>query len=147
MTPTDRRSLAAELIAYGVNVHQVPAVPPTDDELDPRSATAHWVAHIAMDLTAEQPERPVLLVAYGGGGPMLPALGFSQKASRRPVSGYVIVDDELPKVGSADWPDAPITFIATGPDHADNAHQAKLRGWTTYDTSDVAAAIRTELGL
>lgn len=138
----DRRSLAAELIAYGLPVHQVPPVEPTEADLDARSATAHWIAHIAMDLTASQPDRPVLLVAYGGGGPMLPALGFSQKASRRPVSGYVVIDDALPKPGAADWPDAPVSYVQTTDDYADEAHQAELRGWTVERDADVGKCLR-----
>lgn len=143
VSETDRRTVAAELMAYGVNVHCVPQTPATEEVLDPRSATAHWVAHIAMNLGEAQPERPILLVAYGAGGPMLPALGFSQKASRRPVAGYVVVDDELPRAGSADWPDAPITYIRTSDEFRDHAHQAELRGWTVEATDDVSATLRT----
>ena len=136
-------------MAYGIKVYIVPDAPPTDPDLDLKTATAHWIAHNAMTLTAAQPERPVLLVAQGSAGSLLRALGFSQKASRRPVSGYIVVDGDIPKAGGGDWPDAPVTYIATAagqaiPAIADNAHQAELRGWTVEKT-DAATVIRTLL--
>ncbi len=146
-----RRELAAELMAYGVNVYVVPQAPPVDQGLDLRTATAHWVAHNAMALTADQPERPILLVAFGAAGALMQALGFSQKASRRPVAGYVVVDGALPKAGAGDWPDAPITYIststaddlaATAQAARDTLHQAELRGWTTAATTDPGIVIR-----
>lgn len=145
----DRRAIAAELMAYGINAYIVPDAPATDPDLDFKTATAHWIAHNAMTLTAAQPERPVLLVAQGVAGSLLRALGFSQKASRRPVSGYIVIDGDIPKAGGGDWPDAPVTYVATAegqtiPAIADNAHQAELRGWTVEKT-DAAAAIRTLL--
>ena len=45
-----------------------------------------------------------MLVAFGAAGQLLAALGFSQKASRRPVASYVVVDGSIPKPGAADWP-------------------------------------------
>lgn len=139
-----RRELAAELLAYGVTVFVVPDATSIDEPLDQRSATAHWVAHNAITLTAAQPEKPVLLVAQGAAGALMPAVGFSQKASRRPVSGYVVIDGALPKPGAADWPDAPVTYVQTTSDGAtkDAAHQAQLRGWTVEKTQNAADVIR-----
>lgn len=146
-----RRELAAELMAYGVNVYVVPEAPPIDRDLDVRTATAHWVAHNAMTLTADQPERPVLLVASGAAGALMPALGFSQKASRRPVAGYVVIDGVLPKAGAGDWPDAPVTYIATATNSEvaaraqaarDTLHQAELRGWTIEATTEPGIVLR-----
>jgi hypothetical protein len=96
-----------------------------------------------MELTAAQPQKPVLLVAFGAAGLLLAALGFAQKASRRPVAGYVVVDGSIPKAGSGDWPDAPVTYISTG-QLADNEHvrQAELRGWSIEKSDDVAAILR-----
>lgn len=139
-----RRELAAELLAYGVSVFVVPDAAEPEELLDQRTATAHWVAHNAVTLTAAQPEKPVLLVAQGAAGAMMPAVGFSQKASRRPVSGYVVVDGALPKPGAADWPDAPVTYVQTTSDGAtkDAAHQAELRGWTVEKNQNAADVIR-----
>jgi hypothetical protein len=140
----DRRELAAELMAYGINVYLVPDAPDPGEDLDARTATAHWVAHNAITLTAEQPTKPILLVASGAAGAMMPAVGFSQKASRRPVSGYVVIDGVLPKPGAADWPDAPVTYVRTTSDSGAiaAAREAALRGWTVETVSSPATAIR-----
>lgn len=79
-----------------------------------------------------------MLVVYGGAGRMLAAIGFSQRASRRRVLGYVFVDAELPKAGVADWPDAPVTYIG-----AREAVVAGLRGWDVLPGDDVAAELRS----
>jgi hypothetical protein len=140
----DRRELAAELMAYGLNVFLVPGAPEPGESLDERTATAHWVAHNAITLTAEQPTKPILLVASGDAGAMMPAVGFSQKASRRPVSGYVVINGLLPKPGAADWPDAPVTYVRTSGDAVTvaAAREAELRGWTVETVSSPATAIR-----
>lgn len=159
----DQRSIAGGLVGYGVNTYVVPPPEPADPELDLKTATAHWVAHIALNLTQAQPVKPILLVAHGAAGQLLPAIGFAQKASRRPVAGYVVVDGQLPKVGAADWPDAPVTFIRTAVtsdgDGAqpsidgtlpiagdtvpqDPARVAELRGWTVYIDVDPVEVLR-----
>lgn len=79
----------------------------------------------------------MLLVAYGGAGRMLAALGFAQKASRRRVLGYVFVEAELPKAGVQDWPDAPVTCIGER-----EAVVAELRGWDVVPADDVPSRIR-----
>lgn len=140
-----RREIAADLMAHGINVYVVPDAPKSDGD-DLRTATAHWIAHNAITLTAAQPEKPIMLVAFGTAGQLLAALGFSQKASRRPVASYVVVDGPIPKPGAADWPDAPVTYVGT--DTAETpgeARQAELRGWTVEKSSDIAATLRTIL--
>jgi len=131
-------------MAYGINVYLVPDAPAPDETLDARTAIAHWVAHNAITLTAEQPNKPILLVASGTAGAMMPAVGFSQKASRRPVSGYVVIDGVLPKPGAADWPDAPVTYVRTtsDPGALAAAREAELRGWTVETVSSPATVIR-----
>lgn len=159
LTPwLDQRSIAGGLAGYGVNTYVVPPPAPADPGLDLKTATAHWVAHIALNLTQAQPVKPILLVAHGVAGQLLPAIGFAQKASRRPVAGYVVIDGELPKVGAADWPDAPVNFIRTSAGIADAASSslpladlnqpqdparvAELRGWTVYDNADPVEVLR-----
>jgi len=131
-------------MAYGINVYLVPDAPEPGETLDARTSMAHWVAHNAVTLTAEQPTKPILLVAFGAAGAMMPAVGFSQKASRRPVSGYVVIDGALPKPGAADWPDAPVTYVRTTSDAGalTAAREAVLRGWTVETVSSPATAIR-----
>lgn len=137
--PTEQwswREVAAELAAYNYHVRIVAGLPdaaPTDG-LDLAGA---WVAHCALELATDVGRPPVLLVAHGGAGRMLTALGFAQKASRRRVVGYVLVDGELPKAGVQDWPDAPVTYIG-----GHDAHAAELRGWDLLDGGDLAADLR-----
>ncbi len=140
-----RREIAADLMAHGVNVYVVPDAPDSDED-DFRTAIAHWVAHNAITLTAAQPEKPIMLVAFGAAGQLLAALGFSQKASRRPVASYVVIDGPIPKPGVTDWPDAPVTYVRTdAADTPGDARQAELRGWTVEHSSDIAATLRTIL--
>ncbi|MFV2198178.1 hypothetical protein [Nocardiopsis sp. LOL_012] len=42
---------------------------------------------------------PVALVAEGGAGPLVGAVGAAQRAAHRPVFGYVLVDSLLPRPG------------------------------------------------
>ena len=135
-----RRLIAAELAAHGYLIELLPSID-SISENDERLATAQWVASNAVELTRRQPQKPVYLVGFGASGVALPALGFSQKASRRPVAGYIVVDGSLPKVGAADWPDAPITYIASTVDDP-NTQAASLRGWTVIHSAEIAGAIR-----
>ena len=156
----EQRAIAGGLVGYSVNTYVVPAPEPADPGLDLKTATAHWVAHIALNLTQAQPTKPILLVAHGAAGRLLPAIGFAQKASRRPVAGYVVVDGDLPKVGAADWPDAPVSYIrsiegavqqsatsgtlpvAGEAEPQDPARVAELRGWTVYQDADPVEVLR-----
>ena len=111
-----------------------PYVEPAHPGDDPRTIRAHWVAHLAIALSAGAIE-PLLLVVGGGAGELAPALGFSQRAARRSVAGYVLVDADVPAAESraGDWPDAPVHYIASPA--ADPAHvtQARLRGWVVHE--------------
>lgn len=146
-----RAEIAAELAAYSISIFLPSAPPPIDAATDERSAATHWVAHIAVELTAALPMPPLLLVATGPAGAHLPALGFSQRASRHPVMGYVMVNASLPRVPAqtVDWPDAPVDVVTTRDASAESlaaAHLAELRGWTVHAGADAAAVIRTLVG-
>lgn len=154
--PAEKRSdwraeVAAELAAYGVPIF-LPSVPTSiDAATDERSAATHWIAHIAVEITRVLPVPPLLLVATGAAGAHLPALGFSQRASRHPVMGYVMVDAQMPRVPtrSVDWPDAPVDVVTTPAASTESlsaAHLAELRGWTVYRDADPAAIIRALVG-
>lgn len=130
------REVAAELAAYGYRVRILDDCPAdgVQGELD---LAGLWVAHCAMDLARDEGRPPVLLVAHGGSGRMLAALGFAQRASRRRVAGYVLVDAELPRPGVQDWPDAPVTYVG-----GREAALARLRGWEVLEGADIAADLR-----
>lgn len=133
----ERRELAAELMAYGWRTAIVPELPDESIRTDLDMAGA-WVAHCALALTADGDRTPALLVTQGAAGRMTPALGFAQRASRRRVAGYALVEADLPRAGLQDWPDAPVTYV--GDRFAD---QAQLRGWDVEQGGDEAKALRT----
>jgi hypothetical protein len=82
----------------------------------------------------------VLLVLGGESGSMAAAMGFSQKAARRAVSGYVLVDAVVPPAESraGDWPDAPVHYVASPAADPLEANQARLRGWAVHEVADAA---------
>lgn len=66
----------------------------TDDDRPPYAA--RYVARAALEITAAGPRPPVVLVAHGDAGPLLPPIGAAQRAAHRLVGGYVFVDAWLP---------------------------------------------------
>jgi hypothetical protein len=126
-----------------VSAPEAPLPHPGDDE---RTARAHWVAEVAMHLAVTGAQGPLLLVLAGSAGELAPAVGFSQRASRRPVAGYVLVDAATPPMdgGVVDWPDAPVTYLASPAADPLQVNQARLRGWVVTeltDATEVAAAV------
>jgi hypothetical protein len=123
--------------AAGVRVLSLD-VPDPDEADDPRTARAHWVAHLAIGLATSGAKAPVLVVLGGASGAMAAAVGFSQKASRRAVSGYVLVDAVVPAAESRtdDWPDAPVHYVASPAADPLEANQARLRGWFVHEVPD-----------
>lgn len=120
-----------------------PYVPDPDPADDERTVRSHWVAHLAIGLATGGAQAPVLLVLSGPSGAMAPAVGFSQRASRRAVSGYVLVDAAVPPAESrgGDWPDAPVHYVASPAADPLEVNQARLRGWTVHEVPDASAAV------
>ncbi len=106
----------------------------------PSVQMAHWVATCAVAIAVGGAKAPVLLVAHGAAGVVLPALGFSQRAARRGLHGYVFVDADLPAAGrgGGDWPDAPVTYVASPDAPKDAVIQAALRGWNVVHVKNNA---------
>lgn len=110
----------------------------------PDSAGMRYVARASLIIAATAPVAPLVLVAYGDAGPLLPAVAVSQRAAHRKVGGYVFVDAELPRVQRGhdhdhdhdeepvppppamppDWPEAPCGYLRT---HADRV-AGRVRG-------------------
>lgn len=141
-TPAWHDALADHLAALGIAAIRPPSGPPTSgpagggptDLEGDRMVLAAWVADQAVFLTAAGIDRPLILVATGPATAGLPALGFAQRASRRSVVAYVLVDGPLPRMGpsTGDWPDAPVICVlhATAtPQDEDVTTGARLRGW------------------
>ena len=106
-----------------------------------------YVGEAALAITAAGVEPPLVLVALGAAGPLLPLIGGAQRAAHRLVGGYALVDADLPPArndGSVfydsdsstrlpnppDWPDAPCGYLATTDEHREQSRQAEMRGWT-----------------
>jgi sugar phosphate isomerase/epimerase len=139
-TTYDRAALAAELLDRGVGVCS-PGIPPTDPTDDARTQAAHWVAHLSVALSGGL-RAPVLLVLAGASGALAPALGFSQRAARRAVAGYLLLDADCPAAGAVigDWPDAPVHYLASPAASEMAVGHVRLRGWQRHDVPNLAPA-------
>lgn len=127
-----------------------------DDDRPPYAG--RYVARAALEIMAAGVRPPLVLVAHGGAGPLLPPIGAAQRAAHRLVGGYVFVDAVLPGGREAaytpeevpeavrlrargadffaeepplpqDWPDAPCGYLRTSSRHEDQVKLARLRGW------------------
>jgi hypothetical protein len=148
-------SLPAELGEYDVVVPDV-----TDDDRPPYGG--RYVARAALQISAAGVTPPLVLVAHGDAGPLLPPIGAAQRAAHRLVGGYVFLDARLPGPGTSrpyeeevpagvtvrergagffaeeppmaqDWPDAPCGYVLTSERHQDQARQARMRGWEVVE--------------
>lgn len=82
-------TLPASLDGHHVVVPEV-----ADDDRPPYAG--RYVARAALEITAAGVRPPVVLVAHGEAGPLLPPIGAAQRAAHRLVGGYVFVDAWLP---------------------------------------------------
>jgi hypothetical protein len=149
-------SLPAALGAYDVVVPEV-----ADDDRPPYAG--RYVARAALEIAAAEVKPPLVLVAHGDAGPLLPPIGAAQRAAHRLVGGYVFLDARLPGPGESrpygadeapagvtvrrrdadffaeeppmaqDWPDAPCGYLVTSERHRDQARQARMRGWEVLE--------------
>ncbi|WP_159941632.1 MULTISPECIES: hypothetical protein [unclassified Nocardiopsis] len=94
--PTRLPHLGERLPARGLT----PVRPEVGGDEHPPHA-ARYVARASLEINRlVAPDTPVALVAEGGAGPLLGAVGQAQRAAHRPVFGYVLVDSYLPQPGS-----------------------------------------------
>ncbi|MFA1540476.1 hypothetical protein [Actinomadura monticuli] len=131
------------LRSYGLDV----VAPDVPDETGPR-----YIARVSLIITATDPVAPLVLVAHGTAGRLLPGIALAQRAAHRPVAGFVFVDADLPRRGqhdhgapentlpmAPDWPEAPCGYLRTHPDpaapskHEEALREARLRGWQTTE--------------
>jgi hypothetical protein len=136
-----RRELAGVLAGWGVRV-VIPHRQPREgaEDSDERLGIAAWVADQAIAITTAQVDGPLLLVSVGDANRAVPALGFSQRASRRNVVAYVLVDGPLPEPSRAgtDWPDAPVVHVTSPDGDGAPAQAARLRGWSTVEGDPIS---------
>lgn len=128
------------LRSYGLDVI-APDVPDGDG--------ASYVARASLIIAATAPAVPLVLVAHGEAGPLLPALALAQRAAHRKVGGYVFVDAVLPRVRRehdhdhdhehdggdpapapvpSDWPEAPCGYLRTHADRTAADHGPSAAG-------------------
>ncbi|UOE22138.1 hypothetical protein NI17_018715 [Thermobifida halotolerans] len=159
-TAADWGSLPHDLAERGA---EVVVAEVTDDDRPPYAS--RYVARAALEIAAADPAGPLLLVASGAAGPLLPAIAAAQRAAHRAVAGYVLVDALVPQPGTptraelsaaqqhldppvrppgffteplpmtADWPDAPCGYLRTGDAYAHPARLAELRSWPVRHTA------------
>lgn len=122
---------AGDLAAAGYHV-MAPRVAVSDP---PYSVS--WIAGAARPLHASDVPTPILLVAHGTAGPLLPALARTQRAARRHVGGYVFVDAALPRPGGQSHLDL---LRAADPAAADQVHDALHRGTALSQVAHPLAA-------
>lgn len=128
---------------------------------DVRGSGPQYVARASLLISAAAPEPPLILVAQGAVGPLVPAVALAQRAAHRTVGAYVFLDADLPRPRRAhdhdhaeghseahtdahaerdtpippDWPEAPCVYLRTAQGPVDDAllKEARLRGWTTAE--------------
>lgn len=142
----DRFAVATALRKAGVAVlspdlppaRPQPAPEPPDDG---RARQAYYVAQLAMAISAAGVQPPVLPVLSGDAGALAPAVALSQRAVRRAVAGYVLLDARYPVAGGdvADWPDAPVVYLAGPAAEATAVSHARLRDWRLTRLPDLDA--------
>ncbi|NYH52935.1 hypothetical protein HNR06_002524 [Nocardiopsis arvandica] len=94
--PTRLPGLADRLPEHGLT----PISPEVGGDEHPPHA-ARYVARASLEVNRlVAPDAPTALVAEGGAGPLLGAVGAAQRSAHRPVFGYVLVDAFLPQPGS-----------------------------------------------
>ncbi len=144
-----RRELAGVLAGWGVHVVIPHRQPRADlEEADERLGMAAWVGDQAIAITGAQVEGPLILVSRAAANRAVPALGYSQKASRRNVVAYILIDGPLPDASraGADWPDAPVIHVTSPGADAEPGRAARLRGWSTVEGDPIVAVTEIARG-
>lgn len=88
-------------------------------------------ARICAAIASLAPAPPLVLVAIGSAGLLLPAVALAQRAGHRRVASYLLIDAELPAVTDS-WPDAPVTVLADG-----DQRLPALRGWDVRPLAEI----------
>lgn len=123
----DRAAVIAALRATGL--------PVVDIDLPAAHAAPRSVRTCAALLQAE-PATPMRVIAHGDGAELLPAVALAQRTAHRAVADYVLIAPDADP-SAQDWPDAPVTVIAS--EGHPSLHRAQLRGWSAITASDAAS--------
>ena len=93
----------------------------------PPAGEAPLAARVCAEITRLAPTPPLVIVAVGELATLLPAVALAQRAARRQVLAYVLIDPEYPAV-SEGWPDARVHVLGSP---GVELRTAELRGWET----------------
>ena len=88
---------------------------------------APLAARVCAEITRLAPTPPLIVIAVGDQAVLLPAVALAQRAARRQVLAYVLIDPEYPAV-SEGWPDARVHVLGSS---GVELGTAELRGWET----------------
>ncbi len=88
---------------------------------------APLAARVCAEITRLAPTPPLIVIAVGDQAVLLPAVALAQRAARRQVLAYVLIDPEYPAV-SEGWPDARVHVLGSS---GVELRTAELRGWET----------------
>jgi hypothetical protein len=120
--------LPDELEAAGLDVLEVSV-----EESDPQ----RYLTGVVVAVRSARPVDPLVLLATGLTGAVLPDVGRALVTAGHRVGGYLFVDADLPgrvdaglldPVQLGDWPDAPCGYLRSV-GHDAEARLARLRGW------------------
>ena len=107
------------------------AVDPDDNESIP------LIARVCAAITRLAPAPPLVIVAEGEWAELLPGIALAQRAARRAVRAYVLLDPVLPAV-SEQWPDARVHALGRP---GFDLRTCELRGWDTHQVSDLTGIV------
>ena len=93
----------------------------------PPAGEAPLAARVCAEITRLAPTSPLVIVAVGDLAALLPAVALAQRAARRQVLAYVLIDPDYPAV-SEGWPDARVHVLGSP---GVELRTAELRGWET----------------
>lgn len=143
--------MAAAIAGWGIPVvvpHRQKRQSEATSGDDQKLAMAAWVADQAVAITAARVEGPLIVVSSGAANRGIPALGFSQRAARRPVVAYILLDGPLPGPSRSgnDWPDAPVVYVCSAGEIDESTGAAELRGWRTLHADPISAITQIARG-
>lgn len=101
--------------------------------VEPSGGEAPLASRVCAEITRLAPTPPLVIVAAGPLASLVPSIALAQRAARRQVLAYVLIDPEYPAV-SEGWPDARVHVLGS-PEF--DLHIAELRGWETCPVTEL----------
>lgn len=99
----------------------------------PPAGEAPLAARVCAEITRLAPTPPLVIVAVGDLATLLPAVALAQRAARRQVLAYVLIDPDYPPV-SEGWPDVRVYVLGSS---GVDLRTAELRGWETGPVTEL----------